>query len=91
MKLYECPKHDQAFERNAKTCECCKRIHKILLAREARGPIEKKSKLPSPVYWPSRMGHMGRTIQNLEPTPIHFSTKKAYREYLKRTGTREVG
>ena len=41
-------------------------------------------------YWPKK-GHMGRTVENLGHKPIHFDTKKKYKDYLTTHGIRERG
>lgn len=93
LKLFECPEHDEDFENN-KDCHTCSRILKQISAnKEAykRSQETKRVKLREQVYWPSEMGHMGRTIENLEHRPVHFATKTSYREYLKRHDVREAG
>ena len=94
MRLYECPEHDQEWESHPE-CTTCKRIVEVIAKHEEalkKDPLKPRSHFHGEsVYWPSRMGHMGRTIENLEHRPKHFALKSQYREYLKRKNVREAG
>jgi hypothetical protein len=94
MRIYECPEHDQEWKSHPE-CDDCRRILEVIARREEAlklNPLKPRSHFRGEsVYWPSKMGHMGRTIENLEHTPVHFDMKYKYREYLKRKNVREAG
>ena len=90
--LFQCPVHGENWEENSGACEICAGfVNKAKENKRISDETERQAKLRESVYWPTEMGHMGRTIENLGDKPVHFSEKRKYRDHLKRHNIREAG
>lgn len=92
LRLFECPDHGEDFDHP--DCFHCTNINKRIAENKEvadRFRDIPRVKLEEEVYWPQKMGHMGRTIENLAHTPQHFESKRAFRTYLHDHNLREAG
>lgn len=88
MRIYECPTHDQDFQ--SEGCDTCANILKRI-EDNRKAPRTRFARLRQSVYWPTRMGHEGRLIENLGHRPTFVKNKDVFRDELKKRGLAEAG